>query len=71
MGRDAFDLERFPGRRRSASSPDNLNLLSGGSEKAPIVPKLGEAELEGPVFGVQLAGRAHAVSSGLPVLGQS
>lgn len=50
MGRDAFDLERFPGRRRSASSPDNLNLLSGGSEKAPIVPKLGEAELEGPEF---------------------
>ncbi len=50
MGRDAFDLERFPGRRRSASSPDNLNLPSGGSEKAPIVPKLGEAELEGPEF---------------------
>ena len=50
MGRDAFDLERFPGRRRSASSPDNLNLLSGGSEKAPLVPKLGGAELEGPEF---------------------
>ena len=50
MGRDVFDLERFPGRRRSASSPDNLNLLSGGSEKAPIVLKLGEAELEGPEF---------------------
>jgi len=50
MGRDVFDLERFPGRRRSASSPDNLNLLSGGSEKVPIVPKLGGAELEGPEF---------------------
>ncbi len=50
MGRDAFDLERFPGRRRSASSPDNLNLLSGGSEKAPIVPALGGGELEGPEF---------------------
>ena len=50
MGRDAFDLERFPGRRRSASSPDNLNLLSGGSEKAPIVPELGGVELEGPEF---------------------
>ena len=50
MGRDAFDLERFPGRRRSASSPDNLNLLSGGSEKAPLVPKLGDTDLEGPEF---------------------
>lgn len=38
MGRSGFDLERFPGRRRSAPGPDNLNLMSGGSELEPLVP---------------------------------
>lgn len=27
MGRDQFDLERFPGRRRSAKAPDNTGVL--------------------------------------------
>lgn len=38
MGRDAFDLERFPGLRRSAEALDNRNLPSGGSPAAPRVP---------------------------------
>ena len=46
MGRDAFDLERFPGRRRSSENPDNERLAGGGSRSAPVVP----AELDGPEF---------------------
>ena len=38
MGRDRFDLERFPGLRRSAETPDNHNVVSGGSAAAPQVP---------------------------------
>jgi len=38
MGRDGFDLERFPGRRRSVTTPDNENIQAGGSPAAPIVP---------------------------------
>ena len=34
MGRDRFDLERFPGLRRSAETPDNRNVASGGSPAA-------------------------------------
>jgi pyrrolidone-carboxylate peptidase len=50
MGREAFDLERFPGRRRSASAPDNRNVLTGGSAERPVLPRLGEAPLAGPEF---------------------
>lgn len=50
MGRDGFDLERFPGRRRSADVPDNLNVLTGASAGQPLVPRLGAAELAGPEF---------------------
>ena len=46
MGRDAFDLERFPGLRRSAQTPDNGNVVSGGSPAAPKAP----VGLEGPEF---------------------
>jgi pyrrolidone-carboxylate peptidase len=46
MGRTGFDLERFPGRRRSSGMPDNDNHLCGDSTKQPLVP----AELEGPEF---------------------
>ena len=46
MGRDRFDLERFPGLRRSADTPDNRNVASGGSPVAPRVPP----GLEGPEF---------------------
>ena len=38
MGRDHFDLERFPGLRRSAETPDNANASSGTSASNPLVP---------------------------------
>lgn len=38
MGSDHFDLERFPGLRRSAETPDNTNALSGASASNPLVP---------------------------------
>jgi pyrrolidone-carboxylate peptidase len=50
MGRDAFDLERFPGRRRSAQVPDNENVLTGGSLADPLVPMLDNRPLVGPEF---------------------
>ena len=46
MGRDRFDLERFPGRRRSAETPDNRNIASGASETNPLPPP----GLDGPEF---------------------
>ena len=46
MGRDQFDLERFPGRRRSVETPDNRNVLSGASEANPRPPP----GLDGPEF---------------------
>ena len=61
MGRDAFDLERFPGLRRSAHTPDNGNVASGGSTAAPQVP----AGLEGPEFlEFTLPARAMAATPG-------
>ncbi|GAA4352294.1 hypothetical protein [Kangiella taiwanensis] len=50
MGREHFDLEHFPGRRRSSSAPDNNNIYSGGSAAKPVIGKLGEEHLEGPEF---------------------
>ena len=46
MGRTGFDLERFPGRRRSVSTPDNARQAGGGSAEKPFVPPY----LEGPEF---------------------
>ena len=46
MGRTGFDLERFPGRRRSSGMPDNDNHLCGDSTEQPLIP----AGLEGPEF---------------------
>ena len=46
MGRDGFDLERFPGRRRSAATLDNANVSGGGSLECPRVPP----GLGGPEF---------------------
>lgn len=46
MGREDFDLERFPGLRRSVTTPDNLNRFAGGSPEVPIVPP----GLVGPEF---------------------
>ena len=50
MGRKEFDLERFPGKRRSVTAPDNANILSGGTKLAPIVPKLHARQLSGNEF---------------------
>jgi len=50
MGRENFDLEHYPGRRRSSEAPDNLNKYSGGSSKNPIVPMLQDKLLEGAEF---------------------
>lgn len=50
MGRDAFDLERFPGRRRSAQDPDNHNVLTGASPDKPLPPGKTGSHLEGPEF---------------------
>ena len=50
MGREHFDLERFPGKRRSVTAPDNLNVLSGGSKASPIIAQLAGRELSGPEF---------------------
>ncbi|MGS0680469.1 hypothetical protein ACVBIL_04820 [Shewanella sp. 125m-7] len=50
MGRDDFDIERFPGRNRSAAAPDNLNVLTGATKQAPIAPKFNGGTLNGPEF---------------------
>lgn len=50
MGRDHFDLERFPGLRRSVTVPDNLNVYTGASPQNPLKPFLNDAELVGPEF---------------------
>ncbi|MGL4612710.1 MAG: hypothetical protein ACRCVV_02150, partial [Shewanella sp.] len=50
MGRSDFDLERFPGRNRSAAAPDNQNLYTGASKTAPIIPKLNGKDIIGPEF---------------------
>lgn len=50
MGRDAFDLERFPGRRRSSAVTDNLNILTGANPAEPLIPVLKGAPLDGPEF---------------------
>ena len=46
MGRDQFDLERFPGRRRSAESLDNRDLAGGGTPSKPLPPP----GIDGPEF---------------------
>ena len=50
MGREHFDLERFPGKRRSVTAPDNLNVLSGGTKEAPIISMLAGESLSGDEF---------------------
>ena len=62
MGRDAFDLERFPGRRRSAQVPDNENVLTGGSLSDPLLPMLDDQPLDGPEF-VEFSLPAEAMAS--------
>ena len=50
MGREHFDLERYPALRRSAKAPDNLNVFTGASSENPLVPKLKSTTLKGPEF---------------------
>jgi len=50
MGRENFDLERFPGLRRSAKAPDNLNVLTGASAESPLIPLLKGKPLNSPEF---------------------
>lgn len=50
MGRKHFDLERFPGKRRSARAPCNQNVYTGASSNNPLVPKLYNLSLPGDEF---------------------
>lgn len=50
MGRENFDLERYPALRRSAKAPDNLNVYTGASKQTPLSPKLKSEQLKGPEF---------------------
>lgn len=50
MGRDNFDIERFPGRNRSAKAPDNRNVYTGADKEHPMAPKLDGKILNGPEF---------------------
>lgn len=50
MGRNDFDIERFPGRNRSAKAPDNRNVMTGADKEHPQPPKLDGKALNGPEF---------------------
>lgn len=50
MGRDNFDIERFPGRNRSAKAPDNRNVFTGADKQHPQAPMLDGKTLNGPEF---------------------
>jgi len=50
MGRSSFELERFPGLRRSSTTPDNLNVLTGATKESPLLPLLNRSELKGAEF---------------------
>ncbi|MFT5758022.1 MAG: pyrrolidone-carboxylate peptidase [Alteromonadaceae bacterium] len=50
MGRENFDLERFPSLRRSAKAPDNLNVFTGATAELPLIPLLKGKPLTGAEF---------------------
>ncbi|PKI13940.1 hypothetical protein [Colwellia sp. 12G3] len=50
MGRSDFDLEHFPGLRRSATAPDNVNVYTGANKTNPLIPSLLSAPLIGDEF---------------------
>jgi len=50
MGRNSFDLERFPGLRRSANAPDNLNIKTGANKTNPLRPLLANKPLNGAEY---------------------
>ena len=50
MGSKDFDLERFPGKRRSVTAPDNANIVYGGTATAPKISHLHDRPLPGNEF---------------------
>ncbi|WKE65581.1 hypothetical protein PVT67_18260 [Gallaecimonas kandeliae] len=65
MGREDFDLERYPGKRRSAEAPDNLNVMTGATAVLPKLPLLYGKPLSGPEFVTfSLPAAAMAATSG-------
>lgn len=50
MGSKDFDLERFPGKRRSVTAPDNANIVYGGTATAPKISRLHDRPLPGNEF---------------------
>lgn len=50
MGREDFDLERFPGLRRSSKAPGNLNIFTGATAQNPLKPFLKGVEFTTPEF---------------------
>jgi pyrrolidone-carboxylate peptidase len=50
MGRRNFDLEHFPGLRRSSKAPDNLNVYTGASLNNPVIPLLTDKPLASEEF---------------------
>jgi len=50
MGRSDFDLEHFPGLRRSVTVPDNVNVYTGANKTNPLVPSLLSVPLAGDEF---------------------
>lgn len=50
MGRDQFDLERFPGRRRSSAALGNLREHTGGSQASPQPPLYRGKPIDGAEF---------------------
>lgn len=50
MGRKEFDLERFPGLRRSSVAPGNLGVYNGANSKNPLIPFYLGKPLTGPEF---------------------
>nr|WP_244958604.1 hypothetical protein [Pseudoalteromonas fuliginea] len=47
MGRTEFDLERYPGKRRSVTAPYNTNIVYGETQISPVIPKLNGRPLPG------------------------
>jgi len=50
MGRTDFDLERFPGKRRSATISGNRNVITGASATNPLIPLLNGTLHQGAEF---------------------
>ncbi|TGE79985.1 hypothetical protein C7Y70_14930 [Pseudoalteromonas sp. KS88] len=50
MGGKDFDLERFPGKRRSVTAPDNANIVYGGTATDPKISSLNDRPLPGNEF---------------------